>query len=245
MSWLIPARYRGPELIDQAGHPREEVERALRDIQWVNRRLSGWHVVRRHLPSLLDRVPAGRPIRALDLGTGSADLPRAMVTWARRRGRSIQVTAVDNNPEVVAFARRECAGEPSVRILQADIFQLPFPPRRFDLVTCSLFLHHFDAGDAVRLLQVMARNAREAILVNDLERHRVAYWAIWLLSRVQRRSRMFRHDAPVSVLRAYRVGELRGLLETAGLGHLEIRRHFPFRLAALGPVGTRHGGAEP
>ena len=236
MSLLIPPRYLGEELIDQPGHPYADVVRSLRDIQWVNRHLAGWRVLRRLLPTLLVGLPSDRTLRVLDLGTGSADLPRALVGWCRSRGRDVRVVGVDNNPEVVDFARREVADEPAVRIVRADVFHLPFAPRQFDLVVCSLFLHHFAPEAAVRMLQVMAENSRHAILVNDLQRHRLAYWAIWLLSRLQRRGRLFRHDGPISVLRAYRAGELRDLLRRAGLQEVAVERIFPFRMAALGPV---------
>ena len=234
VSLLVPPRHRGEEWIDQPGHPYADVERSLRDIQWVNRNLAGWTVLRRYLPRLVDLLPRGGPVRILDLGTGSADLPRAMVAWGRSRGMDLRVVGVDNNREVVQCARRECAGEPAVRLVQADIFHLPFPPRAFDLVICSLFLHHFHPPDAVRLLRVMAANARHGVLVNDLERHRLAHWGIWVLSRLMLRGSLFRHDAPLSVLRAYRRGEVRALLREAGLEGLEVEKVFPFRFAAYG-----------
>jgi len=239
MSLLVPPRYVGEELIDQPGQCYADMERALREIQWVNRHLSGWRVLQRLLPDLLSRVPTTRPVEVLDLGTGSADLPRAIVAWGRAHGRDIRVVGVDNNPEVVEFARREVAHELRVRIVRADIHHLPFPAKRFDLVLCSLFLHHFQPDEAVALLEIMASQARYAMLVNDLERHRVAYWAIWALSRIYLRGRLFQHDAPVSVLRAYRRSELRDLVERASLGSLAVERIFPFRLAAHGVVNDR------
>lgn len=241
MSLLIPPRHPGDELIDLPGHPYDDVVRALREIEWVNRHLAGWRVLRRCLPRLLDPLPPGRPLRVLDLGTGSGDLPRAMAGWARRRGRRMLAVGVDRGAEVVEFARRQCAGDPDVRIVRGDLFHLPFPPRQFDLVVCSLFLHHFAPEAAVRVLRVMAANSRHAILVNDLQRHRLAYWGIWALSRVYLRGRLFRHDAPVSVLRAYRDGELRDLLRRAGLRQVQVERIFPFRMAALGPVTADAG----
>ena len=206
MGVWVPRRHVGPEWIDDDSHPAAEVEGALRDLQWVNRNLSGWRVLEKTLPDLLGQPDAGRPLRVLDLGTGSADLPRAMIRWARSHRRTLEVVGIDSNREVIAFAQRECATDPEVRLVQADLFHPPFPPHHFDLVTCSLTLHHFEPADAVQLLRSMGRMSRGAILVNDLERHRVAYWSIWILSRLRGSSRMFRHDAPLSVLRAYRAG---------------------------------------
>jgi ubiquinone/menaquinone biosynthesis C-methylase UbiE len=236
LSLLIPPRSDLPELMDEPGHPPGEIRRALRDIQWVNRRLSGWRVLRRHLPSLLASIPAHETVRILDLGTGSADLPRAIARWARHHSRAVQVVGVDQSPEVIDFARRECSDEPAVRLVQADLHALPFPEGSFHLATCSLFLHHFDGDGAVEVLRVMARQARHALLVNDLERHRLAYWSIRVLGRLRGCSPLFRHDAPLSVLRAYRRGELRELVRSAGLEQIRVERHFPYRLAAFGPV---------
>jgi len=234
LSLLVPPRFGGEELIDQPGHPHAEIEEALRDLQWVNRRLGGWSAVRRYLPRLLASAPPGRPVRVLDLGTGSADLPRRIAAFCAQAGRRALVVGVDLSPEVLAFARRECAAEKAVQLVQADVLRLPFAPASFDLVLCSLLLHHFAPAAAVRLLREMAAFSRGAVLVNDLERHRAAFLGIWILARLQRRGRLFRHDAPVSVLRAYRVEELRELLGAADLAHLQVERLRPFRLCIHG-----------
>jgi SAM-dependent methyltransferase len=238
---LIPPRSNRLELIDLPGQASEELESAFRDLQWVNRHLAGWRVLRSCLPELLEPIPVERPVRILDLGTGSADLPLAMARWGRTHGRTVWITAVDINEQILDFARREISAEPWVQLVQADMRRLPFPGRSFDLVTCSLFLHHFDPAGAVELLQIMARHARHAILVNDLHRHRVPYWSIQVISRLRRCGRVFRHDAPLSVLRAYRPGELQDLLRAAGIADSRVVRHFPFRLAGLGRVQNGAG----
>jgi 2-polyprenyl-3-methyl-5-hydroxy-6-metoxy-1,4-benzoquinol methylase len=236
VSLLIPPRSSRPELIDQPGQAAEVLEPALREIQWVNRHLAGWQVLRSCLPQLLQPIPMEQPVSVLDLGTGSADLPLAMARWGRAQGRSVRITAVDISAPILDFARREIGAESRVQLLQADMRRLPFPLRSFDLVTCSLFLHHFDPTGAVELLRIMARHARHAILVNDLHRHRIPYWSIRVIARLRRCSPMFRHDAPLSVLRAYRPAELQDLLRVAGLTDCRVVRHFPYRLAALGRV---------
>ena len=236
MSLLIPPRSNKTELIDEHDLGGEDLQSALRDVQWVNRHLSGWRVLRTCLPPLLQHLSAERPVRVLDLGTGSADLPLAMVRWGREHGRPVRITALDINAHILDFARHEIGAEPSIQLVQADMRRLPFPEHSFDLVTCSLFLHHFDPAGAVELLRIMARQSRHAILVNDLHRHRLPYWSIRLISRLRRCGPIFRHDAPLSVLRAYRPAELQDLLRAAGLAECRVVRHFPFRLAALGRV---------
>ena len=168
MSLLIPPRSSRPELIDQPGQAAEVLEPALREIQWVNRHLAGWQVLRSCLPQLLEPIPLEQPVRVLDLGTGSADLPLAMARWGRAHGRSVWITAVDISAPILDFARREIGAEPSVQLVQADMRRLPFAARSFDLVTCSLFLHHFDPKGAVELLSSVrwAPHARSCSLAS-------------------------------------------------------------------------------
>ena len=58
--------------------------------------------------------------------------------------------------------------------VQADARQLPFRTRGADLVFCSLALHHFAEGDAVRVMREMRRVGRLGIACVDLVRGRVA-----------------------------------------------------------------------
>ena len=71
--------------------------------------------------------------------------------------------------------------------------------------------------------------------MNDLIRSRPAYWLVWLATRLWARSRMSRHDGPLSVLRAYTPAELLALARQAGVAGIRIIRYpWLFRLAAVG-----------
>src|SRR5699024_10107521 len=98
---------------------------------------------------------------------------------------------------------------------------------------CSLSLHHFPPDDAVRVLAEMDRIARTGLILNDLRRDRLGYAAAWLAARLTTRNRLTRHDAPLSVLRAYTPGELAGLLRQAGTDSAVISTHAWFRMAAV------------
>ena len=63
----------------------------------------------------------------------------------------------------------------------------------------------------------MARVARLGIVVNDLDRGRVHWLGAWLIAHLITGNRYTRHDAPLSVRRAYRRREMRELLAEAGL----------------------------
>jgi hypothetical protein len=202
-----------------------ELVRSLRDVERLNALFGGRGVTLRAVSRLLAPCPRGRPAIVLDVGTGSADIPRALVRWARRTGRALRVLAVDRDGPVLRAARRAVAGYPEITLLRADAVDLPVRPGSVDVVISALTLHHLEPGPAAMALAAMDGAARVGFVVNDLVRGRLAYAAVWVATRLLAQSPMSRHDGPLSVLRAYTAEELRALGDAAGLRDLAVRRH--------------------
>jgi len=234
----VPARRLDPEWMDRPDNAPEIVEGALRDIRWVNRILGGRRALLHSLAALLDELPPDGHLEVLDVGTGGADLPLDMIDLGRRRGRRVRVTAVDRDPSAASAAARFAAGRPEVRVVRANAEDLPFEDRSFDLVTASMFLHHFDHDGVVDLLRQFRRLARRAVVVNDLRRHRLPWAFIATVAHVTRRDAMFRHDAPLSVLRGFTDDELIAAARESGVENPRLERRWPFRLVLTLPVET-------
>lgn len=239
MPTTLPHRPDLTELLDAPDPDRPTLDRNLRDIRLINRCL-GWTA------AMVGEVAAttgalGLPdFTLLDVATGSADIPLALETWARGRGVRLAPVAADLSREVLRAARREVVAHARSRIglLCCDALRLPLPDRGVDLVTCSLALHHFAPDAATALLRELGRVTRRALIVTDLERCWPGYLGARLLTQVLR-NRMTRHDAPVSVLRAYAAAELRALAADAGLAGARVRRRFPFRLVLVWQPGAQ------
>jgi ubiquinone/menaquinone biosynthesis C-methylase UbiE len=221
----------------------------LRDLERANRWLGGASLSAR----AIDRLAGDRgTLTVLDVGTGAADIPLALLARAARNGRRLQVTGIDNRPEILAaaVARRPQLGSTDGLELQVgDGRALPFPDRSFDIAHASLLVHHLEPSVAVALLREMGRVARRGIVINDLRRNRLAWLGAWLLSRLVTGNRYTRHDAPLSVRRAYTLAELTSLMAAAGL-RVEasaIGGPFGHRMVlaakAAPPAGNPAGGA--
>jgi ubiquinone/menaquinone biosynthesis C-methylase UbiE len=228
LSRLTARRNNMRELLDGPASPAALAEN-LREIRLINGGL-GWTAATLRAVALLAGSSPGAGWRCLDVATGSADLPLALLRWGRRHGLPVEAHGVDASPAVLAEAYRH-VGHAPVRLHQADARFLPFADRAFDVVTCALSLHHFDPPDAVLVLRELRRVTRRAWLVVDLERGSLAYLGAWAL-RCFLRNDMTRHDAPASVLRAYTLAEWQDLLVEAGLEQVRAKRQFPFRLLA-------------
>ena len=234
-----PPHSDAPEILDAPGAvPAATLAQNLRDIRRVNRFAGGTAVVLRHLTDLLGVVPRGTTVTFLDVATGSADIPRSLVRWGRRQQYDFRVLATDVSADVLAIARRETADEPSIAIEACDARTLPYRDAAFDIAVCSLALHHFSRADAVRVLAEMGRVARYGIIVNDLVRTWPGYVGAWLLGNATTTNLLTRHDAPLSILRAFTPDELRAMAREAGLIGVTISSHLFWRVALVAR-GTR------
>ncbi len=218
------------ELMDLPSTTSEEFGQALRDIQWVNRNLAGSQILMEEVIRMIAGCQLlGRPIRILDLGTGSADIPRDLVDWGRAHDVRFEITAVDIHPVAAEVSRKLSEGYPEIEVIQANALKLDYADNRFDVAISSMFMHHLGDEEAARLLREMYRLARMGFVVNDLERHPLAWLGISLLGRITGKGRIFLHDAPLSVLRGFTRAELEDVIRQAGVSGVEILHRWPFR----------------
>ena len=236
---LFPTpRYRNvQELLDRSNEatPRE-LETTLRDIRRANIFGLGTWVVKHHLSRMLEGHPKDRPIWILDLATGSSDIPQEICRWGAKNGFDLRFVATDISEAILGVARQRInnAGLGSkIGFAACDATMLPFQDGEFDFVTCSLALHHLDAGQARVALKEMARIARKGFIINDIYRSRGAWYMALFLSHITTGNRLTRHDGPASVLRAYTPSELRRLGQAAGVS-VEVFKHPFWRMAAVG-----------
>ena len=121
------------ELLDGDCGTPAEIAAALADLRRVNRWFGGVTTSKR----LLERVVNESALRRLSTGR-----------WQRLRGRSTGARQAGSNGEVYGCippcwtGRNSFAAVPDAIV--GDALDLPFPPESFDLVTCSLFVHHLE-----------------------------------------------------------------------------------------------------
>ncbi|MBJ6800970.1 methyltransferase domain-containing protein [Geomonas propionica] len=233
---LIPRKRTALEFLDLPPEvcTQEELAGSLADLRTVNRYLGDTRALFKYLSR---KIQGQRQISMLDVATGSADLPVAIVEWARKHGIDIQVTGVDLNSRIIEIAHDYTSEYPEIKLLVADALQLPFRDHSFDVVLCSKTLHHLKEPEAVKAMQEMLRVARRGFIVMDLRRSWIAYVLIYLLTRIFTSNRMTRYDGPLSVLKAFTDDELRQCAVKAGARSVEVHRE-PFWLLVVSGEGA-------
>jgi 2-polyprenyl-3-methyl-5-hydroxy-6-metoxy-1,4-benzoquinol methylase len=224
-----------PELMDRPQPVSAELERDLRNLRQLNRFFGSYDLV---LYFLCHWIKREDNVRILDLATGSGDIPRLAVDYAREIGASVEIEAVDQQSATLEIARRLSVNYPEISYLEANILKWQ-PEERYDVVLCSLALHHFGEDEAVQLLRRCRELSRKFVLVSDLRRGLLATVGVYFLTAFIFREPMTRYDGRLSAARAFSFAEMRELARRAGwqdFGHRKF--HFARQAVWLQKTGS-------
>lgn len=229
--WVHNRRIRGHEFMDADDVDPRELQRALGYIRRINSTLGYTRAIIGHLNRFSRRWKAGERIDIIDLATGSADIPRAILRWAAANHFNVHIVGVDRHTLTSRVAAAENT-DPRLKIVQADVFALPFADQSFDYALTAMFLHHLDEEGIVSVFRSMDRLCRRGIIASDILRRRRAYLWIKLLTAFS--SPMVRHDAAVSVAQCLIDPEILSLAAQAGISYAKLHHHLGHRWALAG-----------
>ena len=221
-------RNRTPELMDQPGLDPLEHAAALRGLKRIHKFSLSERYFLRALKPVVKAIP-NKPLRILDMACGGGDLICSLAQSARQRGWNLSVEGCDFSDQAVEIATdnaRKYGVE--ARFFQWDALAGPLP-EPYDVIVCSLFLHHLDESEVVQVLRNMAGSVRLMIIVDDLIRSRWGYALAQAGCQLLSRSRIVHFDGPVSVKSAFSLAEISQLAREAGLAGVQIQKHWPER----------------
>ena len=228
MGQSLENRIREAEWMDEPGADPELLRRSLGFLRSLNRWLGYTKSTIEHL----ERFSRGW-------------MPGEVGAWGRSRGFDLRVVGVDLHATTAAQAL-EWGDVEKVEVVRADARALPFADGAFDYAITSLFLHHLDEADVVRVLGEMGRVARRGIAAGDLVRDVRAVW--WIRLFTLWANPMVKHDAVVSVKQAFRRAEVESMARAAGVTFATYHRHFGHRFVLAGEKGGAReigrGGTE-
>jgi ubiquinone/menaquinone biosynthesis C-methylase UbiE len=213
-----------PELLDSDAATPAEVQQTLADLRRINRWFGGISTTRHMLEKVIARGISQdhTQLTLLDVGAGSGDVSQTAAREIRPPAQ-IRVTLMDRMP---AHLPRNGTGT-----VAGDALALPFLDSSFDLVTCSLLIHHLEREQIVQFVNQALRVARVAVLLNDLRReplHLALLYAAYPLF-----ARLTVHDGIASVRRAYTPQELKSILRNTLAAAVEMESRYLYRLGII------------
>ncbi len=211
------------ELLDDDQGTPAEIAASLRDLRWFNRWFGGISTLRGLLKGTACDTKRNS-FTVLEVGSGDGSLIRTIASDLGP-GLQLDVTLLDR-------AASHLPVNGSMRKVAGDALRLPFRDSSFDLVCCSLFLHHLSPQQAVAFAREGLRVSRTAVLVHDLIRDPI-HLAFAYAGRPLYRSRITRHDAPASVRQAYTTFEVVNFFHEAGAIDIQVQQRFFYRMGIV------------
>ncbi len=209
------------ELLDQDDIPFEDIKQNLKELNTINTLLGGHNITLSGIKQLLPDTED--EIHIVEIGCGGGDnLAYLQKKLANKR---LRYTGIDLKDTCIAFAKKTY---PNINFIVNDYRAAQFDTKP-DIIFSSLFCHHFADDQLVEQFSWMQEHAEVGFVINDLQRHPLAYNAIKLLTKLFSKSYLVKNDAPLSVARGFKKNELSQLLINAGTKSFKICWKWAFR----------------
>lgn len=205
------------ELLDAEDIPTELLHQNLNELEQVNKWLGGISI---SLKGVQYIAPKNDKISIADIGCGGGDFLASCALFATREKFNIQLTGIDNKQDCIDYAREHCKAYPEITFICDDYKQVLRHNDGITHIHMALFCHHLTDEEILELIMLCGEK-KIGIIINDLHRHPLAYYGIYILTRILNGSHLVKNDAPLSVLRGFKKKEWRKLLHESGVSNSE------------------------
>ncbi len=212
------------ELLDQEHIPKRDLFQNLKELDFINQWLGGYQVTYAALKGILVK---GKTYTLVDIGCGGGDTVKRISRWSKRQGYELELAGIDLKMDCIDYAKTEQIDQ-NILFYCDDYRNMFHYFDKVDIIHASLFCHHFSNQDLVKLIE-LALKEHCVLIINDLERNPLAYYAIKFLTFLFSKSYLVKNDAPLSVLRGFKKKEWQAMVQQAGAAHYTIKNKWAFR----------------
>lgn len=236
MSTKFKYRSNEKELLDETNIQQDLLFKNLRELDILNRTTGGHAISLKGIKQLA--TDSAKTYHIVDLGCGSGDSMRAYADWARKNNFKVQLTGVDMNADVIEYLKKHCSTYPEITGITADYQDFLDRNSSVDIVHCSLFCHHLNEDELLKMFTYFSEKVTTGFVINDLQRNWLAYYSAWVFTRLFNGTILAKNDGPVSVLRAFKASELKHLLGKANIKNYVIQKKRFFRFLIVGKTNN-------
>lgn len=217
------------EIMDDFSLQSEELIGALDQIASINQLLGGNKLTLHGIKELLKKTDTSQTITIADIGCGNGDMLRMLAQYGKKRNLKFQLIGIDANAFTIDYATKLSKDFPNIAYSCMDIFSEEFNQLKYDIVLCTLTLHHFTTSQIAEVMHTLNQNASIGIVVNDLHRSKIAYRLFELISVVFNLNTMSRNDGLISILKGFKKNELEHFSKKLNLKNYSINWKWAFR----------------
>ena len=228
---ILNTKYRTDqvEIMDDFTLEGEILRDALDKIAKINQLLGGNQLTLQGVKQLLTGTEAQQTITIVDVGCGNGDMLRTLADFGKKRRMNFKLIGIDANDFTIQHARALSKEYENISYRCEDVFETSFKELEYDIVLCTLTLHHFKEFEIIKLLSVFQKNAKQGMVINDLQRSAISYRLFQLLCLVFRLNTMSREDGLISILRGFKKQELMAFSKQLNFKHYTIQWKWAFR----------------
>jgi len=228
---FLNTRYRtdDPEIMDDFNLKGEVLKASLDKIAQINQFLGGNALTLKGVSKLLQNTSGSDLITIMDVGCGNGDMLRKLADFGFENNLKFRLIGVDANEFTVNYAVDLSRNYSNITYEKLDIFDKSFEEMKYDILLCTLTLHHFKNNEIIKLLLCFYANSKLGFVINDLHRSSVAYRLFQLICFVFQLNEMPRKDGLTSILRGFKKQELIAFSENLKFKKYSIRWKWAFR----------------
>ena len=226
----IQTKYRTEEeeIMDDFTLEGKELQDALDKIASINKMLGGNKLTLQGVEKLL-RVKPKTIITIVDVGCGNGDMLRTLADFAIKNQLKVNLIGIDANAFTINYAQKLSKNYPMISYQNEDVFSKVFSEINYDIVLCTLTLHHFKNEQIEYLINLFSKQSRIGVVINDLHRSAIAYRLFQLICYLFGLNEMSRKDGLVSILRGFKKTELLNFSKQINVSKQNIQWKWAFR----------------
>jgi len=217
------------EIMDDFALEGEVLREALDKISQINQLLGGNHLTLQGVKRILGKVTESKKITIVDVGCGNGDMLRKLADFGSVNNLNFELIGVDANYYTINYAEQLSLEYKNIKYRCEDIFDKAFKELEYDIVLCTLTLHHFKDNAIINLISLFNKNAKLGVIINDLQRSAISYRLFQILCAVFRLEKMSREDGLISILRGFKKDELIQFSKKLNLKKYTIEWKWAFR----------------
>jgi ubiquinone/menaquinone biosynthesis C-methylase UbiE len=207
-----------PEILDDFSIQDERIDSALNELKIINSLLGGNGISREGIKLFYDYSSS---LTILDIGSGASDILIGIKKWYN----NLRIYSLDRNQRACIYLKKHSN---DIKVICGDVQKLPFK-NCFDLIHASLFFHHFNEDELIKILTSLLRVSSKGIVINDLRRSIFAWLGIKFLTVLFSKSKEVKNDGPLSVRRGFVKTDWIHILNNVPASNYKLKRKWAFR----------------
>ncbi|WP_298348748.1 methyltransferase domain-containing protein [uncultured Dokdonia sp.] len=225
----IDKRSTAPELMDDPELPEADLRLALKDLAVVNKYLGGNKITINALQDMITSQPDKKHWRVIDVGCGDGEVLRQIARHFENLDYKIDFIGLDINEKSIARAIKKSEGISHLAFSTQNILTLDAATAGCDIILCTLTMHHFTDQQIFTFIKTFVQLASTGVIINDLQRSKIAYRLFQLFSGIFMKSKIAKYDGKVSIARAFKKEELETYSKQLALDSYSINWKWAFR----------------